>query len=150
MPVDIILQLPFPLTVNSMYKNVGRKRAVSKRYAKWKTEADVMILRQKQRGFSKNSKSRRFNSWRNFGVEADATHGETQCELPICDEVEVIIMVERIDRRKRDIDNLVKCCLDALVRNKIITDDCKVQRLTIEWGPVKGARVKVRDFVEGK
>jgi len=35
------------------------------------------------------------------------------------------------DRRKRDLDNLLKCPLDALHHAKIICDDSQIDKITI-------------------
>ena len=47
--MTVTLVLPFPVSTNAMYKNVGRRRAVSQRYRDWKTAAG-WALRQQYRG----------------------------------------------------------------------------------------------------
>lgn len=42
------------------------------------------------------------------------------------------VMVMAEDRRRRDLDNLLKPLLDALVRAELITDDSEIDYLTIE------------------
>lgn len=38
------------------------------------------------------------------------------------------------DRRKRDLDNLLKAPIDMLVRNGILADDDQIVRLSAAWG----------------
>ncbi len=46
------------------------------------------------------------------------------------------------DRRRRDLDNLLKAVLDAIEAAGIIQDDAQVRRLEVEWGaPVSGGSV---------
>lgn len=44
----IILELPFPISVNRMYKNKGRSRAKSERYRTWAKAAGWDVEQQKQ------------------------------------------------------------------------------------------------------
>ena len=48
----------------------------------------------------------------------------------------VSIFAQPPDRRKRDLDNLPKAILDALVHADIIRDDSDIDRLLIERGEV--------------
>lgn len=57
--------------------------------------------------------------------------------------VKISITVERIDRRKRDLDNLFKAPLDLLVSMGVIEDDSKIDDLSIRWGDVEGMIVEV-------
>lgn len=48
------------------------------------------------------------------------------------------------DRRRRDLDNLLKGLLDSLVHSQAILDDHLIDELTIRRGPIcKGGRVTV-------
>lgn len=54
--------------------------------------------------------------------------------------VEVAIFCKRplnkngtVSKRRMDIDNLIKCCLDMLVSNAFIEDDSKVVKVSAEW-----------------
>ncbi len=60
--------------------------------------------------------------------------------------VEITMTFQEKDRRRRDIDNLSKAPLDALVRMRVIdADDSSVlRRLTLEWGEVSGVKVDIR------
>jgi crossover junction endodeoxyribonuclease RusA len=46
--------------------------------------------------------------------------------------LEVYVYLYPPDKRKRDIDNLLKVLLDSLVRAKIIYDDSQIRKLSIE------------------
>lgn len=46
--------------------------------------------------------------------------------------VQVQIELTMPDRRKRDIDNVLKCILDAIEKAQIIDNDCQVDRLIIQ------------------
>ena len=46
---------------------------------------------------------------------------------------EIHFVFERPDRRKRDLDNLIKSSLDCIVSAKIVEDDCFCQKITAEW-----------------
>ena len=45
----------------------------------------------------------------------------------------VEIAAARPDKRKRDLDNLIKPVLDLLTSNNVISDDSMVEHLTIYW-----------------
>lgn len=48
-------------------------------------------------------------------------------------------------RHRRDLDNLLKCTLDALQHAKALLDDTQIRRLSISWGPRKpGGAIEVR------
>lgn len=46
--------------------------------------------------------------------------------------VEVSIKIHFRDKRKRDIDNFLKPCLDLLTKKQIIKDDSLIDKITIE------------------
>jgi len=46
---------------------------------------------------------------------------------------EIHFVFERPDRRKRDLDNLIKASLDCIVNARVIDDDFLCQKLTAEW-----------------
>jgi crossover junction endodeoxyribonuclease RusA len=64
--------------------------------------------------------------------------------IPITGYVEVTIMATRPDKRKRDLDNLLKATLDAC-SGHLWVDDVQIQRLTIMWaaGTEKGGKLMV-------
>jgi crossover junction endodeoxyribonuclease RusA len=49
------------------------------------------------------------------------------------------------DRRRRDLDNLLKACQDALVHAGVMEDDSQIRRLQMEMlEPIEGGLVHVR------
>jgi crossover junction endodeoxyribonuclease RusA len=64
---------------------------------------------------------------------------------PLTGPLEVLVLVQPPDRRRRDIDNIQKALLDALQHGGAYTDDSQIVRLAIERGqPVDGGRTVVR------
>jgi len=58
--------------------------------------------------------------------------------------LEVIIIAEPPDRRRRDLDNLPKAILDALTHAGVIEDDSLIDRLLIERAAIcSGGKVRV-------
>jgi crossover junction endodeoxyribonuclease RusA len=56
------------------------------------------------------------------------------------------MLVQRPDKRARDIDNLTKPVLDLLKKAGVIRDDSDAKRIVLEWSddaPTKGAGVSV-------
>lgn len=47
--------------------------------------------------------------------------------------VSVSVLVVRPDRRKRDLDNLLKAVLDTLVLLGVIEDDSVIEKILISW-----------------
>jgi crossover junction endodeoxyribonuclease RusA len=118
MMTSITVSLPYPPSVNNLFVN-NRKtggRYPSDRYKTWRRAAQNMVTEQRVQ-------------W-----PAQSISGP----------VEVTMTFGRPDRRKRDLDNLMKAPLDTLVSMQIIEDDSKIQALTIRWGEVDGSLVEVR------
>lgn len=62
----------------------------------------------------------------------------------ISEPVAVSIVACQPDRRKRDLDNLLKATLDALTNAKVYQDDSLIHSLKIDWGEqVKDGRLDV-------
>ena len=63
---------------------------------------------------------------------------------PIKGPYSVFIRARCPDRRRRDLDNIVKIILDSLVESGIITDDGDIDDLRItRFNPIKGGSVEV-------
>ncbi len=64
---------------------------------------------------------------------------------PLLGRLAVEIDVYPPDRRRRDLDNLLKALIDALAHAGLYADDSQIDRLLIERrGPLAGGRVVVR------
>ncbi|HAN99482.1 MAG TPA: hypothetical protein DCQ98_19585 [Planctomycetaceae bacterium] len=64
---------------------------------------------------------------------------------PLQERLTVEIEVHPPDRRRRDLDNLLKALIDALAHAGLYADDSQIDRLLIERrGPLAGGRVVVR------
>lgn len=63
---------------------------------------------------------------------------------PLAGRLRVEIDVNPPDRRRRDLDNLLKSLLDAIQHGGVYGDDSQIESLTIvRRGPVDGGRVHV-------
>jgi crossover junction endodeoxyribonuclease RusA len=63
-------------------------------------------------------------------------------DLKLKDRVSVRIVANAPDRRKRDIDNVLKSTLDSLIHANFIVDDEQVDQLSVERGKiVKGGEI---------
>jgi Holliday junction resolvase RusA-like endonuclease len=112
----IILDLPFPPSVNHLFATVrqgaGLRRVVSLEYKNWRAISAWEIKRQRPKCASGR--------------------------------VEVSITFEE-KKGRRDIDNLLKPILDCLVDNGVIGGDSSktVRKITAQWGDVLGARIEI-------
>lgn len=57
--------------------------------------------------------------------------------------LKVTIEAWRPDRRKRDLDNLLKAALDSLAHAGVFEDDSQIVDLRIYWAPAIGGMLKV-------
>lgn len=107
------LTLPFPPTLNNLYRNApGKGRVKSASYKQWLTEAAWLVRQQRPR--------------------------------PVVGSYRLTIVVDRPDRRARDIDNLTKATSDLLKASGVIEDDSKAQSVTIAWAwsdPLPGGKL---------
>lgn len=102
----IEFSLPFPPSVNQMWRNVGHKTLLSKRGRAYRNQCMAAILVQ--------------------NVPCRHMDGSLY----------VRITAHPPDRRARDIDNLPKGILDALQHCGVIKNDSCIDRLEVERGPV--------------
>lgn len=64
---------------------------------------------------------------------------------PIRGDVAAEVIAYPPSRHRRDLDNLLKCTLDALQHAGALLDDTQIRRLSISWGPRKpGGAIEVR------
>jgi Holliday junction resolvase RusA-like endonuclease len=116
-PVDIIIDLPTPISVNRIWRanRAGKKRvSISPEYASWMRNADNLAL----------------------------STGQFRGLKTIVGKFEAHIVLKRV---RGDLDNRAKGVLDWLQSRSVIVDDKFCERLTLEWGEAPtGCRVTVR------
>jgi Holliday junction resolvase RusA-like endonuclease len=121
--LSITLTLPFPPSVNNLFINAGRKRVRSPKYRAWADEAGALIVVAQ-------------TIYRQAG-KSIATKGPVRL---------LYEFQEGQDKRKRDIDNLVKPVNDLLVTHGIIQadDNTVVRAIDLRWSDkVLGVRITV-------
>jgi crossover junction endodeoxyribonuclease RusA len=79
-------------------------------------------------------KSKVYKDWL---IEGELTLRQLTLECFECP-VSVEMAVGRPDKRRRDLDNIVKPCLDLLEKVGVFEDDSQVHRLNVYWGGQKG------------
>lgn len=111
----IVLQLPFPPSVNTYWRSVpGKGVLISAKGREYRTAAKAAILDQLRR----------------YPRLASRLAVTLACNPP--------------DRRRRDLDNMPKALLDALTHGGVIEDDSLIDDLHIVRGePVPGGQVTV-------
>jgi Holliday junction resolvase RusA-like endonuclease len=108
--------LPYPPSVNAIWRYSGKGRAYLTPEAKtWKAAA----------------------AW---AVKGTLLKGSTAVLGPF----HAYIEVGRPDKRKRDLDNLLKVCLDAAKDGGAIRDDSDAQSISARWvDDLKGVRITI-------
>ena len=66
---------------------------------------------------------------------------------PISRPIRVSIVANQPDRRRRDLDNLLKAVLDALTKSGVWADDSLIHDLRIRWGE-EGAKGTLEVTIE--
>lgn len=56
-------------------------------------------------------------------------------------------MAVKPDKRRRDIDNLIKACADLLVRHGVVSDDSEMRSVSARWIPAGQQKTACRVFV---
>lgn len=109
----ITLELPYPPSVNHLWRRVGNKTLLSvaaRRYRKAVLDG-VMSARQPGQALAV---------------------GTTGWYLPLVGRLAVSLTLTPPDRRRRDVDNCLKAVLDALTQAGVWRDDAQIDRLSIE------------------
>lgn len=118
----IILTLPFPPSLNTIWRRVGSKTLLSADGRKYRLAVAQVVAQQKGAFFE-----------------------------PIAGRLRVTIHVHAPDKRCRDLDNLPKSINDALTHAGLWIDDSQIDRLVVErrnnYPPLGGVVVHV-DEVE--
>tara|TARA_R110000737_G_C14303450_1_gene436457 strand:- start:89 stop:460 length:372 start_codon:yes stop_codon:yes gene_type:complete len=109
-----ILLLPYPPSVNALWRHAGNRTYRTKRYTDWAADA--------------------------------ARHIKLQHKiLKITTPVKVELAVGRPDRRRRDIDNVVKAVFDLLQHQEILEDDSLIHDFRAYWSDeVVGVQVIIK------
>ena len=111
----IVITLPPPPSINHYYRSVGSKTLISKGGRDYRDTVAQMV-----------------------GI----TLGRNQ--LPLLGRLAVQVTYCPTDRRRRDLDNILKPLLDALLKAGVYGDDEQIDELRIRRGPVvKGGKVEV-------
>ena len=113
-----IFLLPYPPSVNSLWRHTGKRTYRTNKYTSWAAEA------------------------------AEYLSGQDIPSKPIAHPVKIEMAVGRPDRRRRDIDNLVKSVLDIICQNNILEDDHWVHDLNVYWSEeIVGCQIIIKDLV---
>ncbi len=98
-------------------------------------------------GRTKRFPSKRYKAWREEAGWALAA----QRPLPSFNEsVAITLSIGRPDRRRRDLDNLLKAPIDILVEFGVLADDQLIDRLSASWdSDVVGCRVEIEQMAAG-
>lgn len=113
----LVLELPFPPSVNNYWRNAGRT-----------------LLSQQARIFRRTAK---------VEIEAQLWRLPYRHEV-IAVPVSCAITLHKPDKRKRDLDNMIKAVLDVLTHAGVWTDDSLVHELHLAWGEIcEGGKARV-------
>lgn len=107
-------ELPFPPSVNAIWRRVGRKTLLSAPARRYRGQVVQRLLQQ-------------------FGKLPKVGTGPLAVTIRAC----------RPDARRRDLDNLPKAILDALTHAGLWGDDSQIEHLAICWAPLARAGVFV-------
>lgn len=122
--IEIVLDCPFPPSVNHIWRRKGHRVFRSARYLRWMEATDMTVMGAKQ--YPRRKIVGPFTA--QIFLNEDAGWG--------------------------DADNRIKCCLDWCVSRDVISDDKHCRKLTIEWTPAAlapaGCRITLRSLGEGR
>lgn len=109
----VTLELPYPPSINHYWRHVGSKTLISRAGRQYREDIQHAVRQQ-------------------LGA----------CE-PIAAPVELILLITAPDRRRRDLDNLLKPSLDALTHAGVWQDDSQIIRIDARWSgePAKPGRM---------
>ena len=115
----IVLELPYPPSVNHYYRRVGPRTLISREGRAYRKQVCAILA---------------------------ARHGGQASGEPIfTGPIEVKVELYPPDRRRRDVDNALKSLLDALEKGGAYNNDSQIVRLVAEKRrPVEGGRAIVR------
>lgn len=111
----ITLKLPYPPSINHYWRHVGNRTLISRTGREFRDVMQAEVIRQ---------------------------IGKPE---PLTEAVELLLMFTAPDRRRRDLDNLLKPALDALTHAGVWQDDSQVVRIDARWSgePAKPGAMRV-------
>lgn len=118
--MSTVIELPWPPSVNSMYRSVSGRMLLSRKGRAYKADVAALV------------------------AVYNANKGYTG-------RLQMIIEAQPPDRRRRDLDNLIKGIQDALESAGVYLDDSQIDWLQISrLTPIKGGKVvvKVSEIIE--
>lgn len=112
-PITFIL--PFPPSVNTYWRHVGKNTLISEKGRKFRANAIAAVYEQLRKR-----------------------------PMAITSDVSVIVKMYPPTNHRRDIDNYLKAPFDALTHANVWKDDEQVKRVDMEWCEVvKGGRFEI-------
>lgn len=99
----MILDVPYPPSANRMWRYIRKRPILSKEYRDWKERSLFLVLQQ----------------------------DHEKIQEP--ETVSIDMAVTPPDKRRRDIDNVIKPVLDLLETAEILENDSMVHRLNVYW-----------------
>lgn len=103
---SFVLDLPYPPSVNHYWRRVGNRMLISKSGRAYRREVAARVTI--------------------FGFKDD----------PLVGRINASFTAHPPDRRRRDLDNLLKAMLDALEHAGVYHDDSQIDSLTIDRGEI--------------
>ena len=102
------ITLPWPPSVNHYWRHVGARTLISKAGRQYREDVGAAVLEARASGW----------------------------DVPVLGRLAVTILVRPPDKRRRDLDNLLKAPLDALEAAGVYDDDSQIDSLEIRRGEV--------------
>jgi Holliday junction resolvase RusA-like endonuclease len=101
LPYSVKLTLPYPPTVNTYWRRVGPKTLISKRGREYRASLESLAMTMDR------------SQW------------------PMTEPLRVAVFLYPPDKRRRDIDNVLKALLDGIGHMGVYQDDSQILRLEV-------------------